>query len=82
MPENEDAPISLVYLVRRGQGYAAVNLPMPGGVLSVDPGRPFQAAPRVAKSLLKKFPNQVVRISYTFEDDPATAAVETKAKGE
>lgn len=77
---NEDL-LPLVYLVRRGQGYAPVNLSLGrAGTLQVLPGAPFEVAPSVAKRLLKNHPNQVVRVAYTFEDDPATVKVETASK--
>ena len=78
---SEEQLLPLVYLVRRGQGYAPLNLSIGrSGTLQVLPGAPFEVSPTVAKRLLKSYPTQVVRVSYTFEDDPATVKVETESK--
>ncbi len=68
--------IKLVWLVRRGQGYARVDLTELG--VSIYPGQMFEAAPRIAAVILEKFPGQVVRVT----DEPLTVQKPKKKKEE
>lgn len=74
----DDPKETLVFLVRRGQGYAEVNLSHIGA--TVLPGAPFEVPAETAKVLKRKYRGQIVQVMMPAAEDEAEQADTKKRK--